>query len=123
MNAHSAPRWIVLKFGGTSVSTLPNWTNIAQVAQRRLAEGAQVLIVHSAVSGITDKLEKLLAAASAGEHQAALQAIEARHLQLCEELGVGRSAQLDGYFTELKQIAQGIHLTHEISERTRARVM
>ena len=123
MSTHSAPRWIVLKFGGTSVSTLPNWTNIAQVAQRRLAEGAQVLIVHSAISGITDKLEKLLTAATTGEHEAALQAIEARHLQLCEELGVGRSAQLDGYFTELKQISQGIHLTHEISERTRARVM
>ncbi len=123
MGIHSAPRWIVLKFGGTSVSTLPNWSNIAAVARRRLAEGAHVLIVHSAVSGITDRLEKLLAAALADEHEAALAAIEARHLQLCEELGVGRSAQLDGYFTELRQIAQGIHLTHEISDRTRARVM
>jgi diaminopimelate decarboxylase/aspartate kinase len=123
MATHSAPRWIVLKFGGTSVSTLPNWTNIAQVARRRLDEGAQVLIVHSAVSGITDRLEKLLTAALSGEHEAALAAIEARHLQLCEELGVGRSAQLDGYFTELRQIAQGIHLTHELSDRTRARVM
>jgi diaminopimelate decarboxylase/aspartate kinase len=82
-----------------------------------------VLIVHSAVSGITDRLEKLLSAALAGEHEAALAAIETRHLQLCEELGVGRSAQLDDYFTELRQIAQGIHLTHELSDRTRARVM
>jgi len=123
MGTHSAPRWIVLKFGGTSVSTLPNWANIAQVAKRRLDEGAQVLIVHSAVSGITDRLEKLLSAALAGEHEAALAAIETRHLQLCEELGVGRSAQLDDYFTELRQIAQGIHLTHELSDRTRARVM
>ena len=32
-----------------------------------------MLIVHSAVSGITDMLEKLLAAASAGEHEAALE--------------------------------------------------
>jgi len=123
MSVDSAPRWIVLKFGGTSVSTLPNWTNIARVAEKRLAEGAHVLIVHSAVSGITDRLEKLLAAAQAGDHEAAMAAIEARHLQLCEELGVGRSAQLDGYFTELRQIAQGIHLTHEMSDRTRARVM
>ena len=53
MSERSAARWIVLKFGGTSVSNLPNWRNIAAVARKRLAEDAQVLIVHSAVSGIT----------------------------------------------------------------------
>jgi diaminopimelate decarboxylase/aspartate kinase len=117
------PRWIVLKFGGTSVSNLPNWNNIATVARRRGEDGARILIVHSAVSGITDRLEKLLGAALAGEHEAALAAITARHLQLCEELGVGTSAQLDGYFSELGAIAQGIHLTQELSDRTRAMVM
>jgi len=116
-------RWIVLKFGGTSVSNLPNWSNIAAVARRRGADGAHVLIVHSAISGITDRLEKLLSAALAGEHEAALQAIVARHQQLCDELGVGRSAQLEGYFAELGAIAQGIHLTQELSDRTRAMVM
>ena len=57
--------WIVLKFGGTSVSTLANWTNIARVAAARSAGGARVLIVHSAVTGITDRLERLLDAATA----------------------------------------------------------
>jgi diaminopimelate decarboxylase/aspartate kinase len=123
MTERNGARWIVLKFGGTSVSSKTNWNNIAEVTRRRLAEGAQVFIVHSAVSGITDRLEKLLAAALAGEHEAALAAIETRHLQLCDELGIGRSAQLDGYFTELAQLAQGIHLTHELSDRTRAMVM
>ncbi len=123
MTERNSARWIVLKFGGTSVSNLSNWTNIAEVTRRRLAEGAQVLIVHSAISGITDRLEKLLLAALQGEHAAALAAVEQRHQQLCDELGVGRSAQLDGYFTELRQIAQGIHLTHELSDRTRAMVM
>jgi diaminopimelate decarboxylase/aspartate kinase len=123
MTSRAAAPWIVLKFGGTSVSTLPNWNNVAAVVRRRQADGARVLIVHSAVSGITDRLERLLNAALAGEHEAALAGIEARHMQLCEELGVGSSAQLAGYFTELRQIAQGIHLTREISDRTRARVM
>ena len=54
--AHSA--WVVLKFGGTSVSSLANWKNIAAVVKKRGATGAQVLVVHSAVTGITDKLEK-----------------------------------------------------------------
>jgi bifunctional diaminopimelate decarboxylase / aspartate kinase len=123
MTSRAAAPWIVLKFGGTSVSTLPNWRNIAGVVRQRMADGAHVLIVHSAVSGVTDRLERLLSAALAGEHEAALAAIEARHLQLCEDLGIGCSEQLEGYFTELRQIAQGIHLTREISDRTRARVM
>lgn len=123
MSERSPARWIVLKFGGTSVSNLPNWNNIAAVARKRLAEGAQVMIVHSAVSGITDRLEKLLAAAQKGEHEVALAAIRDRHQQLCDELGVGVSARLTSYFTELAQIAQGIHLTHELSDRTRAMVM
>ena len=77
MTAGVQASWIVLKFGGTSVSTLANWRNIAAVVARRRADGAQILIVHSAVSGITDRLERLLVAALAGEHEAALSAIEA----------------------------------------------
>ena len=52
--------WIVLKFGGTSVSSLANWRNIAEVLRQRRATGARVLVVHSALTGMTDRLEKLL---------------------------------------------------------------
>ncbi len=123
MNERAHSPWIVLKFGGTSVSTLANWRNIAEVVKRRRAQGAQVLVVHSAVSKITDSLEKLLAAALGGDHEAAMAAIETRHVQLCDELGIGLSPQLQGYFTELRQISQGISLMREVSDRTRARVM
>ena len=123
MDTQAPLPWIVLKFGGTSVSSVGNWRNIATIIQRRRAEGAAVLVVHSAVSGITDKLEKLLSAALQGEHEAAMAAIEARHDQLCADLGLARSEQLQGYFTELRQIAQGISLMGEVSDRTRARVM
>jgi diaminopimelate decarboxylase/aspartate kinase len=122
MNERGAAQWIVLKFGGTSVSSLANWRNIAQVAAAR-AKDTQVLIVHSAVSGITDRLERLLSAAAAGEHEAAFAAIESRHLALCTELGIGRSPQLDGYFAELRAIAQEIHDSGQVPDRTRARAM
>ena len=102
MTERNDARWIVLKFGGTSVSNLSNWTNIAAVTRKRLAEGANVLIVHSAVSGITDRLERLLAPRCRASTRPRSSAIVARHQQLCDELGVGRSAQLDGYFTELR---------------------
>jgi bifunctional diaminopimelate decarboxylase / aspartate kinase len=123
MSARSASGWVVVKFGGTSVSTLANWRNIALVVHRRLETGHRVLVVHSAITKITDMLEKLLAAAQAGNPDAALEAIEDRHRQLTTDLKVGVSPQLQGYFDELKQVANGIALVRELSDRTRARVM
>ena len=58
--------WVVLKFGGTSVSSVANWHNIAGVIRARIAAGFRPVIVHSALSGITDRLESLLAAAVSG---------------------------------------------------------
>ena len=115
--------WIVLKFGGTSVATLANWTNIARVAGARAAGGARVLIVHSAVSGITDRLERLLDAAIAGAHEEELRAIEERHRRLAADLEVPLGAEVEHHLAELREIAAGIALVREVSDRTRARVM
>ncbi len=115
--------WIVLKFGGTSVSTLENWRNVAAVVRARLAEGYRVLVVHSALSGETDRLEKLLSAAFSGTHEAVLALIEERHLTLAAQLGIDSSAKLENYFAELRQIAAGLAQSGEASDRTRARVL
>jgi bifunctional diaminopimelate decarboxylase / aspartate kinase len=123
MSARSHSDWVVVKFGGTSVSTFAMWRNIALVVHRRLETGHRVLVVHSAITKITDMLEKLLAAAQAGSPDEALKAIEDRHRKLCDELSVGVSPQLQGYFDELRQMANGIALVRELSDRTRARVM
>src|ERR1039457_7564520 len=97
-----APRdqssWVVLKFGGTSVSNLANWRNIAAVVRSRLAAGTRVLVVHSAVNGITDRLETLLVAALAGTHAATLTDIEQRHSALAGELGTGAGAEVQPHF-------------------------
>ena len=123
MSARSASDWVVVKFGGTSVSSLLNWRNIALIVKRRVAAGHRVLVVHSAVTRITDMLEKLLVAAEAGKPDEALKAIEDRHRLLLTELGLEVSRQLQGYFDELRQVANGIALVRELSDRTRARVM
>jgi len=119
----TASAWIVLKFGGTSVATLSNWTNIAQVAADRRAGGARVLIVHSALSGITDRLERLLAAAAEGRQEGELRLIEERHQRLAAELGVPLGEDVERQLAELREIASGIALVHEVSDRTRARVL
>ncbi|HTY94375.1 MAG TPA: bifunctional aspartate kinase/diaminopimelate decarboxylase [Steroidobacteraceae bacterium] len=117
------PQWVVLKFGGTSVSSLANWRNIAQITRSRLAAGERVLIVHSAVTGTTDKLEKLLEAALHGSHEEVFEAIQERHRRLAAELQIPVSAALERQFRELGQISAGVALVGELSDRTRARVM
>src|SRR5690606_4452869 len=59
-----APRWVVLKFGGTSVSSRARWDTIATLAQARRAEGKRVLVVVSALSGVTNALQALIDAAA-----------------------------------------------------------
>ncbi|HEY2591798.1 MAG TPA: hypothetical protein VGI35_09430, partial [Steroidobacteraceae bacterium] len=117
------PSWNVLKFGGTSVSSAANWRNIAQVVAARRADGDRVLVVHSAITGITDRLEKLLAAAHQGSHAEVLAAIEERHRALAAELGIEVGPELERHFAELGQIAAGAALVGEVSDRIRARVM
>jgi diaminopimelate decarboxylase/aspartate kinase len=119
----SASEWIVLKFGGTSVSSLANWRNIAEVTAARRAEGARVLIVHSALSGITDRLERLLDVARGPAQAADLAEIEARHRGLAADLGLELGEACERQLAELRQIAAGVGLIGEVSDRTRARVM
>jgi diaminopimelate decarboxylase/aspartate kinase len=115
--------WVVLKFGGTSVSSAANWKNIAGIVKARLAEGLRPVVVHSAVSKITDSLEQLLVTALSGEWEPVLEKIIGRHRDLAQELGVKPDAELEQQFVRLRNIASGIALVGEVSERVRARVM
>jgi diaminopimelate decarboxylase/aspartate kinase len=121
--ARALSPWVVLKFGGTSVSSLTNWQNIASVVKARVASGERVLVVHSAITGITDKLERLLDAAFQQKHEEALTAIETRHRQLAADLGIPVPPEVERHLTELRQIAAGVALVGEVSDKTRARVM
>ena len=74
--------WIVMKFGGTSVATLPRWQNILELVASRRAEGARVLVVVSALSGITDALKQLCAQEDKGKRIEAAKAIAQRHYEI-----------------------------------------
>lgn len=104
--APDAP-WIVLKFGGTSVSTHARWQTIAGLMhQRRVEEGARVLTVVSALSGVTDQLTALCQAGAdrhrRGEVAAALRK---RHLDFVDVLGIGPVAMLEQRLAELDVLA------------------
>ena len=51
--------WVVLKFGGTSVSSAPNWHIIVDILKAHSDEGMRPVVVHSALSGVSDQLRRL----------------------------------------------------------------
>jgi len=113
----------VLKFGGTSVSSASNWHNIARVLRERIAEGLRPAVVHSALSGITDRLESLLTAAAAGAHRAGLERIEGTHRDLARQLMVEPGPVFETFLAELTGHAAAIAHSREVDDRRRALVL
>ncbi len=84
-------RWIVLKFGGTSVSRRHRWDTIGKLAKKRAEEtGARVLVVVSALSGVTNELTAI--ADGAADSRARVEALVARHREFLAELSLDASA-------------------------------
>jgi bifunctional diaminopimelate decarboxylase / aspartate kinase len=115
--------WVVLKFGGTSVSTLKNWHNIAAVVRARSSASFRPVVVHSALSGITDRLEALVAAAVAGQHAPLLDQIEAAHRHLARDLSIAPSAQFEDFTLELRTMALTLARSRYADDALRARIM
>jgi bifunctional diaminopimelate decarboxylase / aspartate kinase len=115
--------WVVLKFGGTSVSSVANWHNIADIVRARVAASFRPVVVHSALSGVTDRLESLLAAAVSGTHAPVLEQIDAKHRDLARALGIVPSPLFDGFMEELRHMTDAAARNREVSDGLRARVM
>ncbi|OQR81377.1 aspartokinase [Thraustotheca clavata] len=141
--------WVVLKFGGTSVSTAPRWRCICQRVQsiRHHNEG-RVWVVISALTQVTNRLTTALDEAVTGtNHLQSYLHIFEQHLKLAAEtelittsqathaIEMEKSAQwaqpcptsllapLVQEFHHLRRVLDGIRLTEEASPRLRARVL
>tara|TARA_Y100000590_G_scaffold236667_1_gene266409 strand:+ start:7122 stop:8336 length:1215 start_codon:yes stop_codon:yes gene_type:complete len=49
---------LVLKFGGTSVGTIEKIKKVANIIKKRFSEGNEIIVVVSAMAGVTDKLKE-----------------------------------------------------------------
>jgi diaminopimelate decarboxylase/aspartate kinase len=115
--------WVVLKFGGRSVSTAENWAIIARLIRERLDEGVRPVIVHSALVGVSNALIALLeTAVSGGDTDEKLDRIRAQHDALAKDLGVD-PVLFDERFEALAQVIGGAKLIGEVSPRVHARVL
>jgi len=117
----------ILKFGGTSVGSVASIQNVKQIVESR---HEPVIIVVSALSGITDRLIATAQAAAAGQesYQEGFEAIRRRHEEVIEGLlaGAKRTAMLQFLaetLEELHNIYKGIYLIRELSPKTLAAVV
>jgi diaminopimelate decarboxylase/aspartate kinase len=98
--------WVVMKFGGTSVATVPRWQNIQRLVASRRAEGARVLVVVSALTGVTDALKQLCRLDDAAERQGEAVAIAQRHHELLTQMELSLPAALGQRLDDLAVLAQ-----------------
>jgi len=115
--------WIVLKFGGTSVKSLADWRVISKQIKAVRKQKKRVLIVHSAVSGMSNDLEELIEKSVLGQGDSLLSSIKDRHIQLGDELGLDSAKLLAPFFEELNRLNAGLALTGDASPRLCARIL
>ncbi|MDO4214721.1 MAG: bifunctional aspartate kinase/homoserine dehydrogenase I [Bacteroidales bacterium] len=120
----------VLKFGGTSVGSVKSILNLKEIVQKAVAE-EPVIVVVSALGGITDKLISTSKKAAVGDSSyiTAFDEITSRHHEMIHQIipDAGRQVALlhdvDNLLNELKDIYQGVFLIHDLSEKTSAAIV
>ncbi len=112
----------VLKFGGTSVGSAEN---IQKVKEILMGQSDDVVVVVSALGGITDKILSAakMAAIGTGYFQAELTEINTRHFDTIEKLfGTDRQTEIKDkvqvLLEELERIIQGVSLIGELTPKT-----
>jgi len=95
--------WVVLKFGGSSVSAKQRWENIAKLMLERMVTH-QVMVVVSALSGVTDALQNLTQTVDAAARREHSQRIAARHRSFAASLGSTEPARLEAQLTRLQAL-------------------
>ena len=117
-----------MKFGGTSVGSVNSILNVKKIVE---AEQEPVIVVVSALGGITDKLIATSHMAAGGDsgYEVALAEIKKRHIDMIEELipdgGPKENLLLiaNQLLTELAGIYKGLFLIRDLSAKTLATVV
>ncbi len=114
----------VLKFGGTSVGSAENIKKVKNIVQQ---EKDDVIVVVSALGGITDKIlaAARLASTGTGDFHTELSEIKKRHEETINELFNGSDTILpivNELLDELEQTLTGITLVGELTTKTLDRI-
>ena len=115
----------VLKFGGTSVGSVKSILSLKRIVEAE-ARKQPVVVVVSALGGITDKLIHTSHLALQGDerYKEEFQAMVDRHHKMIDTIITEPKkreqlfATIDSLFDQLKSIYFGVYLIHDLSEKT-----
>ena len=118
----------VLKFGGTSVGSVESILSVKNIVE---SQTEPVIVVVSALGGITDQLLRTAQQALAGDvaYLASYAEMARRHHDLIAAIipaGADRDTLIrivDGLLEELRSIYQGVYLIRDLSSKTQAAIV
>ena len=113
----------VMKFGGTSVGSVESILRVKRIVE---AQQEPVIVVVSALGGITDKLIQTSRMAASGDaaYENEFREIVSRHVEMVKRVFAEFDAQMTvqrqvgELLNELKDIFQGIYLIKDLSQKT-----
>lgn len=125
-------RPIVMKFGGTSVADAAAVRHVAGIVGGQAASGAPIIVVISAMAGVTNDLLRLCEIAPAGDvHEVdrALDVIQRRHCTTIEELSIENAGAfhdageaVTDECTQLRTVLESIAVLREATPRAVDRI-
>ena len=115
----------VMKFGGTSVGSVKSILSLKKIVEAE-ARTQPVIVVVSALDGITDKLIATSKLAKQGDehYREEFDAMVKRHHQMIDTIitddkkRVALFNNVDQLFDQLKSIFYGVYLIHDLSKKT-----
>ena len=115
----------VMKFGGTSVGSVKSILSLKEIVEAE-ARTQPVIVVVSALDGITDKLIATSQMAKQGDehYREEFDAMVKRHHQMIDTIiqddkkRVDLFNNVDQLFDQLKSIFYGVYLIHDLSKKT-----
>ena len=116
----------ILKFGGTSVGSENNIRKIKEIV---FSQDDNVIVIVSALGGLTDQLLSIAKAAASGANPInELSLIWSRHEEMANGLFTDKNKDtalvpVKALFDELEKIVQGVRLTGELTAKTLDKVL
>lgn len=118
----------VLKFGGTSVGSVESIMSLKKIVE---SQGEQLIVVVSALGGITDKLIATSRLAARGDkaYRMEFEAMVKRHHDMIDtiiddsEKRSSLTRVIDNLFEELRSIYYGVYLIRDLSEKIQAAIV
>jgi aspartokinase/homoserine dehydrogenase 1 len=126
MSQSSPQKTLVMKFGGTSVGSVEAMTQVIDIVRQGLKDWPRLVVVTSALNGVTNLLLDSAARAALGDREAhypAVQELRARHIQLIQTLmtdparGALVAQEIEQLIEDFASRCQAISILNEATPR------